>query len=82
MATKSEMEVIAGAAGPKVGVYDLSMDVDLYVLVLGVHNLRGHQKKRPDLHRLKKCNVVHNPNSDVSGRAEQSCICPSTADLA
>lgn len=42
MATESEMEVIAGAARPKVGVNDLSMDMDLYVLVLGVHNL--HKK--------------------------------------
>lgn len=46
MTTESEMEVIAGAARPKVGVYDLSMDMDLYVLVLGVHNLH------------KKCYIV------------------------
>lgn len=46
MVTKSEMEVIVGVAWFKVGVYDFSMDVDLYVFVLGVYNL------------YKKCYIV------------------------
>lgn len=33
------MEIIVGVARFKVGVYDFSMDVDLYVFVLGVYNL-------------------------------------------
>lgn len=58
MATESEMEVIAGAAWPKVGVYDLSMDVDLYVLVLGVHNLHKKVLHCKHVSVMQKINVL------------------------
>lgn len=39
MAPEGEMEVIARALWPHVRVNDFSMDMDLNVFVLGVHNL-------------------------------------------
>lgn len=58
MTTESEMEVIAGAARPKVGVYDLSMDMDLYVLVLGVHNLHKKVLHCKHVSVMQKINVL------------------------